>query len=677
MKICFVHEEYPKETNFGGIATYQKVMATELVKMGHSIIVICKSTTKDQKYIEDGVLIYRIFTPITNDPKNDEIIYRKKIAKKLKELQTNNKIEIIETPDWSASTVYFEKYRKIPLVVRLHTPLKIWLQYNQNNFGDTKDLILKWESKMLKQCDTLTSCSNILKELTYKNYNLKEKEIIIIPNPANLINFYPNKKEKKENTLLFIGSLEERKGVLVLAKALNKVFKTDPKLKVKLIGKDTTRNKRNISTKLAILEIINKNFHQNIEFVGQIDNKDLNTYLNQAKIAVFPSLFDNFPYVVLESMATGIHIIGSKYSGMPDMLNDKTSIYKTGNSDDLAKKIIQKLKQAQTESISEKNIKRVKTKYNSQKICIEMLKIYENTIKQYKKRENKKKQLQEVLNKTIPNETITKIEEEQKGVSNQVYRVYTEKNVYIIKHYLHHYNHILANELYKIYEKNQISVISPINPEIIKINHQEYNIFKYIKEQQSKIIPLHYIESLLTCNRKTTLKETLRQKCEQYYQYLESNPSTKKELIDNENYVKRIYQKIKDHPQLKDCYLNHGDISKTNLLHTRKQNYMIDFDETTVTSPLYDFAVVLIKYKTKENKIDQKLYNKLINIIQKHFQKYQEEDFKIMIQYYLCKILLEKFYLTKIGKINLESKRQQQDHYQIYMNLLRTSMEEK
>lgn len=24
MKICFVHEEYPEETNFGGIATYQK-----------------------------------------------------------------------------------------------------------------------------------------------------------------------------------------------------------------------------------------------------------------------------------------------------------------------------------------------------------------------------------------------------------------------------------------------------------------------------------------------------------------------------------------------------------------------------------------------------------------------------------------------------------------------------
>ena len=27
MKVCLVHEEYPEETNFGGIATYQKNIA--------------------------------------------------------------------------------------------------------------------------------------------------------------------------------------------------------------------------------------------------------------------------------------------------------------------------------------------------------------------------------------------------------------------------------------------------------------------------------------------------------------------------------------------------------------------------------------------------------------------------------------------------------------------------
>ena len=34
MRICLVHEEYPEETNYGGIATYQKAMAEVLVKEG-------------------------------------------------------------------------------------------------------------------------------------------------------------------------------------------------------------------------------------------------------------------------------------------------------------------------------------------------------------------------------------------------------------------------------------------------------------------------------------------------------------------------------------------------------------------------------------------------------------------------------------------------------------------
>lgn len=33
MRICFVHEEYPEETNFGGIATYQKLMAEYYANM--------------------------------------------------------------------------------------------------------------------------------------------------------------------------------------------------------------------------------------------------------------------------------------------------------------------------------------------------------------------------------------------------------------------------------------------------------------------------------------------------------------------------------------------------------------------------------------------------------------------------------------------------------------------
>lgn len=109
MRICFVHEEYPEETNFGGIATYQKTVAEEFVKGGNEVYVICRGLRQNRTYIENGVKIYRIYVEKTNNQKRDYIEYRKQVAKILTYLQYNQMIDIIEVPDWGAETIYFEK----------------------------------------------------------------------------------------------------------------------------------------------------------------------------------------------------------------------------------------------------------------------------------------------------------------------------------------------------------------------------------------------------------------------------------------------------------------------------------------------------------------------------------------------------------------------------------------
>jgi len=298
MKICFVHEEYPEETNFGGIATYQKVTAEEMVKQGNNVYVICRGLKEDKFYVENGVNIFRVFVPKTNNQVKDYIKYRKKVANILKYLQKNNLIEIIEVPDWGAETVLFEKYRKIPLVVRLHTPLKVWLKYNKNDFGKVKDSMLRWEEKMIKSADLITCCSNALKNIIVDEFRINESEILVTPNAANITNFFRDEKIKKEDKLIFVGSLEERKGVCVLAHALNFIFKKYPNLKIEFIGKDTNRNSKNISMIELVYSIINPRYKNNITFVGQIPNYNLNAHLNSSRVAIFPSLFDNFPYVV-------------------------------------------------------------------------------------------------------------------------------------------------------------------------------------------------------------------------------------------------------------------------------------------------------------------------------------------------------------------------------------------
>ena len=66
------------------------------------------------------------------------------------------------------------------MVVRLHTPLKVWLKYNKNNFGKVKNLMLKWETKMLNSADMVTCCSNILKHIIVKEFKIHEETIHVI-----------------------------------------------------------------------------------------------------------------------------------------------------------------------------------------------------------------------------------------------------------------------------------------------------------------------------------------------------------------------------------------------------------------------------------------------------------------------------------------------------------------
>lgn len=81
LHICFVHEEYPDETDFGGIATYQKRIALALNSIGHRITVISMSLKSNQAYKEDGIFVYRIKRPQTSNEFDNYVEYRKKLLR--------------------------------------------------------------------------------------------------------------------------------------------------------------------------------------------------------------------------------------------------------------------------------------------------------------------------------------------------------------------------------------------------------------------------------------------------------------------------------------------------------------------------------------------------------------------------------------------------------------------
>src|SRR3989344_1903037 len=125
MNICFVYKQYPIDKNYdSGIGKYLNDLASVLKKK-HNVIIITTSE-KPRTIISEKLTIYAI-----NYPKSGRrvIAFLKhiiNIALILPKIIRRHNIEIIEFANWECEGVFFtltiNKFFKIPVVIRLHTP---------------------------------------------------------------------------------------------------------------------------------------------------------------------------------------------------------------------------------------------------------------------------------------------------------------------------------------------------------------------------------------------------------------------------------------------------------------------------------------------------------------------------------------------------------------------------
>jgi len=62
-------------------------------------------------------------------------------------------------------------------------------------------------------------------------------------------------------------------------------------------------------------------FGARVELAGPVTAEQVPNLLARTDVCIFPSLWENFPYVCLEAMAAGRGVIGSRAGGMPEMLD--------------------------------------------------------------------------------------------------------------------------------------------------------------------------------------------------------------------------------------------------------------------------------------------------------------------------------------------------------------------
>src|SRR5262245_23267346 len=139
LAICFVSQEYPEETGWGGIGTYTYELAHSLARMGQRVCVV--SRTRGSERIEqeaDGVEVHRILPRLALGGvpglwRLNRIWegYQLAVALRLHLLLRERAIDIIEAPALHGETALFQRlWPRVPVVVRIHSSMQQVMRLN-------------------------------------------------------------------------------------------------------------------------------------------------------------------------------------------------------------------------------------------------------------------------------------------------------------------------------------------------------------------------------------------------------------------------------------------------------------------------------------------------------------------------------------------------------------------
>jgi glycosyltransferase involved in cell wall biosynthesis len=344
MRICLISREYPPETGFGGIATFTQHLAHGLKNLGHEVVVVALAKENAKVVDDNGVTIHRV--PLYPFKSKLAVVamcmpYTKYVFgaatalwDKFYELHAQKPFDVVDTPELLAEGIYPAVTQVAPLVIRLYTPHSKFIAEKLHNVVPSFDhqFVAALERVAMLSADVLTSPSLDLAEFVAGDLGTAVSDIKLVRNPIDTGVFVPEGELALPRTdklrVLFVGRLEERKGIPYLVEAIPQVVARFKNVEFVIIGDDTKTGKGGAS----VLESLKHSLAESgcdkyVTFIDRIALSALPSYYRSADISMVPSVYDNSPYTSLEAMACGVPVIGSSAGGTKEYVIDgKTGV---------------------------------------------------------------------------------------------------------------------------------------------------------------------------------------------------------------------------------------------------------------------------------------------------------------------------------------------------------------
>lgn len=358
MKICLINNLY-KPFNRGGAEKITQTMANGLLRAGHKVFIITAKPHKrlsitnyqsppDAKAAKDKRIYYlnSLYYNLNKLPKSlrlfwhvwdmfDVVSYFK-----IKNILSREKPDAVITGNLMGLgylTIRAVKKLKIKLIHVVHDIQLIHpaglIFYGQENIIESASAknYAGLMSRLLDSPEVVIFPSKWLRDIHLKKIFFIRSQRLILANPVEAPLAAAKAKTGRVFKFLFLGQIEEHKGIFLLLNAFKKLAEKYQEAELIIAGDGSLMA---AAGKAA-------NGQGNINFLGWPGDEAVDELLSSVDCLVYPSLvYENCPNAIQRALAAGLPVLASDLGGIPELLSQNAGVlFKPADTDDLEDKM--------------------------------------------------------------------------------------------------------------------------------------------------------------------------------------------------------------------------------------------------------------------------------------------------------------------------------------------------
>jgi len=350
MKVLVLSWEFPPRV-VGGISRHVAELYPELVQRGHGIHLITVEFGQAPHYeVVDGIHVHRLSVGASENFFHWVVNMNQAMgAHGAKLILEEGPFDFIHAHDWLVgdAAIALKHMFKLPLVATIHAT-----EFGRYNgiHTDEQAYIHGKEKLLAYNAWRVIVCSDYMRREVERTLETPWDKIDVVYNGIR-----PEKKHRQvdfdywnfrrrfaddgEKIVYYVGRMTYEKGVAVLINAAPKVaWEMHGHVKFVIIGGGNTDALKRQAWELGVWD--------KFYFTGFMSDADLDKFQTVADCAVFPSLYEPFGIVALESFAARVPVVVSDTGGFPEVVrHTKTGVVTwTNDPDSLAWGILEVLK---------------------------------------------------------------------------------------------------------------------------------------------------------------------------------------------------------------------------------------------------------------------------------------------------------------------------------------------